>query len=73
MAYRVGARAGTGEDMRLIFGIIIGCALTVGGAYIVDAMSPPAAGSKMVNWDVVSKNLDTVTTLAREGWKKIAG
>jgi hypothetical protein len=73
MAYRVGARAGTGEDMRLIFGIIIGCALTVGGAYIVDAMSPPAAGSKMVNWDVVSKNLDTVTTLAREGWKKIVG
>jgi hypothetical protein len=62
-----------GEDMRLIFGIIIGCALTVGGAYSVDAMSPPAAGSKMVNWDVVSKNLDTVTTLAREGWKKIVG
>jgi hypothetical protein len=66
--------AGTGENhMRLFFGIIIGCALTVGGAYIVDAMAPPAAGSKMVNWDVVAKNLDTVTTLAREGWKKIAG
>lgn len=59
--------------MRLFFGIIIGCALTVGGAYVVDAMAPPAAGSKMVNWDVVAKNLDTVTTLAREGWKKIAG
>jgi len=27
----------------------------------------------MVNWDVVAKNLDTVTTLAREGWKKITG
>jgi hypothetical protein len=59
--------------MRLFFGIIIGIALTVGGAYITDTMSPPAAGSKMVNWDVVAKNLDSVTALAREGWKKITG
>jgi hypothetical protein len=60
--------------MRFIFGVIIGCALTVGGAYIVDAMSsPPPDGGKMVNWDVVAKNLDTVTALAREGWKKITG
>jgi len=59
--------------MRTFFGIIIGIALTVGGAYVVDTMSPPAAGSKMVNWDVVAKNLDTVATLAREGWKKITG
>jgi hypothetical protein len=73
MAYRLGCEPVRGKKMRLILGIIIGCALTVGGAYVVDAMSPPAAGSKMVNWDVVSKNLDTVTTLAREGWKKITG
>jgi hypothetical protein len=59
--------------MRFILGIIVGCALTVGGAYIADSMSSPAAGGKMVNWDVVSKNLDSVTTLAREGWKKITG
>jgi hypothetical protein len=58
--------------MRFIFGIIVGCALTVGGAYIADT-TVPATGSKMVNWDVVAKNLDTVTTLAREGWKKITG
>jgi hypothetical protein len=60
--------------MRFILGIIVGCALTVGGAYITDSMSSPAAGGgKMVNWDVVSKNLDSATTLAREGWKKITG
>jgi hypothetical protein len=59
--------------MRFILGIIVGCALTVGGAYVVDSMSPPAAGSRMVNWDVVAKNLDTVSALAREGWKKITG
>ncbi len=59
--------------MRFIFGIIIGCLLTVGGAYVVDTMSSPAAGGKMVNWEVVAKNLDSVTALAKEGWKKIAG
>ena len=59
--------------MRFIFGIIIGCLLTVGSAYVVDTMSSPAAGGKMVNWEVVAKNLDSVTALAKEGWKKIAG
>jgi len=60
--------------MRFFFGLIIGCALTVGGAYVADQMSAPAAGAKpMVNWDVVAKNLDSVTTLAKEGWKKITG
>jgi hypothetical protein len=58
--------------MRLILGIIIGGALTVGGAYLADAMSEPGA-KPMVNWDVVAKNLESVTSLAREGWKRIAG
>ncbi len=59
--------------MRLIVGIIIGCALTVGGAYIADTVSAAGANPVMVNWDVVAKNLDSVTTLARAGWKRIAG
>jgi hypothetical protein len=58
--------------MRLILGIIIGCLLTVGGAYVVDTMTP-SPGARMVNWDVVGKNIDGLTNLAREGWKKIAG
>jgi hypothetical protein len=58
--------------MRLLLGIIIGGALTVAGAYIADKTA--AADAKpMVNWDVVAKNVDAVTTLAREGWKKITG
>jgi hypothetical protein len=58
--------------MRLILGIVIGGALTVGGAYVADALS--SAGTKpMVNWDVVAKNLDAMIALAREGWKRIAG
>jgi hypothetical protein len=26
-----------------------------------------------VNWSVVAENIDTVTALARAGWKRIAG
>jgi hypothetical protein len=60
--------------MRLILGIIIGCAITVGAAYVADATTSSAPDAKqMVNWDVVAKRVDRVTTLAREGWKKIAG
>ena len=57
--------------MRFFFGLIVGCALTVGGAYVADSMS--AVGAKMVNWDVVAKNLGNISALARDGWKKITG
>jgi hypothetical protein len=56
--------------MRLIFGIIIGAALTIGGAYVADKAS---GAQPMVNWDVVGKNVSTLTGLARDGWKKITG
>ncbi len=56
--------------MRRIFWIIIGCLLTVGGAYVIDMKSPTGA-KQMVNWDVVAANLDRVTASARERWKKI--
>ena len=59
-------------EMRLILGIILGCAITVGVAYMGDATAS-ADGKQMVNWDVVAKRVDAVTALAREGWKKIAG
>jgi hypothetical protein len=59
--------------MRLFFGIVLGCALTIGGAYVADSLGSGAAARPMVNWDQVSKNLDGLTGLAREGWRKIAG
>lgn len=58
--------------MRLILGIIIGAALTVGGAYVADAVAG-AEAKPMVNWDVVAKNVDGVTTGARSAWKRITG
>jgi hypothetical protein len=59
--------------MRFIFGIIVGCALTVGAAYVTDAASGSPPEKPMVNWDVVAKHVGSVAALAREGWKKIAG
>ncbi len=59
--------------MRLLFGIIVGVALTVGSAYLVDQGSSRADARPMVNWDVVAKNVDQITTMARDGWRRIAG
>jgi hypothetical protein len=60
--------------MRMLIGIVLGCALTIGGAYVVDHTTGTAPSERpMVNWDVVAKNVDSLTTLARDGWKKIVG
>jgi len=67
------ARAGVKERaMRLIFGMILGAALTVGGAYISDTASK-APTERMVNWEVVSKNVESVTAMVKQGWAKLTG
>ena len=59
--------------MRLFLGLILGVALTIGGAYLIDNMNSGPTARPMVNWDVVAKNIDGVVAYARDGWKKIAG
>jgi hypothetical protein len=62
--------------MRLILGMILGAALTVGGAYVSDTATKPTDGSearRMVNWDVVGRNADTVVTMIKQGWAKLTG
>lgn len=66
--------------MRLIFGIIIGIALTVGGAYIADSFPPAqpageatAANGHMVNWDVVHQRFADLGVTIREAWNKVTG
>jgi hypothetical protein len=59
--------------MRLLFGIILGFGITVGGAYVADQASSRANARTMVNWDVVAKNVDDLTTMARDGWRRISG
>jgi hypothetical protein len=65
-----GTKTNGKSRMRLILGIIIGGALTIGGAYVADKT---AGAQPMVNWEVVGKNVSTLTGLARDGWKKITG
>jgi hypothetical protein len=61
--------------MRLLLGMILGAALTVGVAYVTDtAQKPATAGAEqkpMVNWDVVGRNVDSVTAMAKDGWAKL--
>ena len=59
--------------MRLIFGMILGAALTIGGAYVYDTASKGPDARPMVNWDVVAKNTDSVITMIKQGWAKLAG
>jgi hypothetical protein len=58
--------------MRLILGMILGAALTVGGAYVSDSsIKAPSDARPMVNWDVVAKNFDYVTGLVKDGWNRL--
>ena len=60
--------------MRLILGIILGAALTIGGAYISNSMNGNSPTARpMVNWDVVSKNVDVLSEFVRDSWKKLTG
>ena len=59
--------------MRMLIGILLGCALTVGGVYLADHATSAALARPMVNWDVVAKNVDDITTRARDSWRRITG
>ena len=63
--------------MRLLLGMILGVALTVGGAYVSDTASKPTGSGidarPMVNWDVVGKNFDSVSAMIKQGWNKLTG
>ncbi len=67
--------------MRLLFGIILGCFLTVGFAYVYDASTTHPAETTvhtsveqrpMVNWDVVSADWQGWTLHVRNTWNKLA-
>lgn len=65
--------------MRVLFGIILGVALTVSIAFISDtwatgpsategSAAAPAAPRQMVNWDVVGDNMRVVRERIRQAW-----
>jgi hypothetical protein len=61
--------------MRLLIGMVLGAALTVGVAYTHDRHPEMiAAGIKpMVNWDVVDTNVAAIKSTIAEAWHKAAG
>lgn len=66
--------------MRLLFGIILGGVLTVGGAYLYDshnaleaANSPAAVQRPLVNWDIVGTKWEGLTERARSEWTRLNG
>jgi hypothetical protein len=67
--------------MRLLLGIVVGVILTIGFAYLYDASNsqPSKAAAQtsveqrpMVNWDVVDRNWQSLTTGVRNTWNKLA-
>ena len=61
--------------MRLILGMILGAALTVGVAYVSDtatqSSTPGAETRQMVNWGVVRSNVDTLATMVKQAWNRL--
>jgi hypothetical protein len=62
--------------MRTFFGILVGICLTIGTAYVADAMrsAPDANGvaaQPMVNWEVVDKNMQTLSTTVKTAWARL--
>jgi len=61
--------------MRLILGIIIGAALTVGIAYFHDSRleGPFAATQRLVNWENVEVAANSVYDNARNQFRELTG
>lgn len=58
--------------MRLLFGIVLGAALTVTAAYIHDSMQTGTPARTLVNWDVASKVANDTTRSMREQVDKLS-
>ena len=69
--------------MRFILGIIVGCLLTVGVAYLHDvsrpdgpaavAVAPASSDGPLVNWDVMNRDLQQVSGWMHDQWAWISG
>jgi hypothetical protein len=64
--------------MRFITGLLVGIVMTIGAAYVADAMhAAPGDGAggtrRMVNWEVVSDNLGDLSSDVRSAWARLVG
>jgi hypothetical protein len=67
--------------MRFVLGIVVGILLTIGLAYLSDASISPSTNASgqttleqrpMVNWDVVGRDWQNLTSGARNAWHRLA-
>ena len=65
-----------GSQMRFLLGIIVGAALTILTAYVIDnratvvGVDAPST-QKMVNWDTVSQNWQQFSDRVRGEWRRL--
>jgi hypothetical protein len=61
--------------MRILFGMILGALVTIGGAYVYDGRIAERTATErpMVNWDVVGKNWNLLTVRVRDEWNRLTG
>ena len=65
--------------MRLIQGIILGIAITIGAAFVHDNMVPANAGApllqqqQVVNWDVLGRLANDGVNRAKALWHQLLG
>ena len=53
--------------MRFIFGFLVGVAVTIVAAYVMDQREQQAE-KRVVNWDVVNEKVGTATNDAQQVW-----
>lgn len=63
--------------MRFLLGLIVGAMLTIGTAYVADAMraapGPEGSSQRMVNWEVVSNDLSGLSSNLQNAWSRLVG
>ncbi len=62
--------------MRFLLGMIVGCALTIATAYVIDNRASIVGAEttttqRMVNWDIVSQNWNQFSDRVRGEWRRI--
>ncbi|MBX3514886.1 MAG: hypothetical protein KF826_08260 [Xanthobacteraceae bacterium] len=63
--------------MRFFLGLIVGCALTVMAAYVIDNRASVVGvdatnTQQMVNWDIVSQNWHQFSDRVRGEWRRLS-
>ncbi len=59
--------------MRMLFGIIVGAALTVGGVWVIDQRNIGSLEGPFVNWERVERGFSKLRDATRDQLRRITG